>query len=116
MVMVSPLLVLWAPDSNNFSKGQLIFSGMLALVALSFTLEGNFPGSISMPTPVSAILTTGFLFLVFCLALNLTAMNPEASWARRNPYVAAEVRSLIKWAVPLGMLTIWASIVLQAVV
>lgn len=116
MIMMSSLFVLWLPDTNYFGKGTMIFSALVALVALSFTLESNFPGSISLQTPVSSILTSGFVFLVSALILNIVVMNPEAAWAKRHSFVAREVRSVIKWSVPALMVLIWGTLVLRALV
>jgi hypothetical protein len=114
MIMMSSLFVLWTPDTNFFSKGTMIFSSLLALVALSFTFENSFPGSISLQTPVSTIVTSGYVYLVGALMLNILAMNPDMAWAKHHPFVANEVRSVIKWAVPSITLVIWAALILQA--
>lgn len=116
MIMMSSLFVLWLPDTNYFGKGTMIFSAVIALVALTFTLESNFPGSMSQQTPVSVIMTTGFIYLVSALILNILVMNPEAVWAKKHSYMAAEVRGIIKWAVPMLMLVIWLSLILRATV
>ena len=116
MIMMSSLFVLWLPDTNYFGKGTMIFSAVIALVALTFTLESNFPGSMSLQTPVSLVMTTGFIYLVSALILNILVMNPEAVWAKKHSYLAAEVRSIIKWAVPVLMLVIWLSLILRAMV
>lgn len=90
MIMLASLFVLLSPDTNYFSKGTMIFSAMLALVALNFTLEGSFPGSLSLPTPVSSILTSGFFYLAAALGLNVLVMNPDSKWARKNVLLATE--------------------------
>lgn len=114
-IMLSGLFVLLSPDTNYFPKGTLIFSAMVALVALNFTLENSFPGSLSLPTPIATILTSGFFYLALALALNILVMNPEARWAKQRPYMAAEIRSLIRWAVPALMLLIWGAVVGRAI-
>ena len=113
-IMLSSLFVLWSPDTNYFPKGTMIFSSMLALVALNFTLEGSFPGSLSLQTPVSSILTSGFFYLAVSLALNIVAMNPDAPWAKKHVMVAAEVRSILRWAVPVVILIYWSALILRA--
>ncbi len=60
--------------------------------------------------------TARSVYLVLALILNILAMNPEAGWAKRHTCVAAEVRALIKWAVPLLMLVIWSSLIAQAMI
>jgi len=114
MIMLASLFVLLSPDTNYFSKGTMIFSAMLALVALNFTLEGSFPGSLSLPTPVSSILTSGFFYLAAALGLNVIVMNPDSKWARKNVLLATEVRSIIKWVAPVMILIYWAALILRA--
>ena len=114
LIMSISLFVLWSKDYNPSSKGPQIFSGMLALVALSFTFEAQFPGSMSANTPIATMVSSGFVYLIGALTVYIALMNPNASWAVKNPGVAAELRAVIPWAFPLLALIFWASLVAMA--
>ena len=116
LIMSISLFVLWPKDYNPGSKGPQIFSGMLALVALSFTFEAQFPGSMSADTPIATMVSSGFVYLIGALTVYIMMMNPAAPWAERNPALFAEVCVTIRWALPLLALIYWASLVAAAAV
>ena len=111
LVMSISLFTLWPKEYNPGSKGPQIFSGLLALVALGFTYEAQFPGSMSANTPIATMVSSGFIYLITALTAYILLMNPAAAWAERNPGFFSEVRSVVSWGVPLLALIYWASLI-----
>lgn len=97
------LFVLWVPGLSPSDKGGLVFSSVLALAALSFTFEASFPGSMSLGTPIAAIISVGYLYLVLVLVADTlvvpSAENPHARFHRAARLVRAQQR----WALPAMM-------------
>ncbi len=116
LIMSISLFVILPKDYNPGSKGPQIFSGLLALVALSFTYEAQFPGSMSADTPIATMVSSGFVYLIAALAAYILLMNPAAPWAEKHPGLFIEVRAILRWALPLLALIFWASLVATAAV
>jgi hypothetical protein len=118
MLMSSTLVILWTPDTSMplAPKGALAFTTLLALVAMSFTFESNFPGSMSAGTPIAQILSTGYLYVVSVLILSMLLLNKEFFWAKRFPDIFAEVNKFVRWALPSGVLAYWAALIARATV
>ena len=116
LIVSISLFVLWSDEYNPASNGPQIFSGMLALVALIFTFEAEFPGSMSADTPIATMVSSGFVYLIATLAAYVGLMNPSASWAEKHPHLFAEVRTVIRWALPLLAAIFWTSMVATAAV
>jgi hypothetical protein len=116
MLMSSTLVILWTPDASMplAPKGALAFTTLLALVAMSFTFESNFPGSMSAGTPIAQILSTGYLYVVSVLILSMLLLNKEFPWAKRFPDIFAEVNKFVRWALPAVVMTYWAALVIRA--
>ncbi|MEI8394434.1 MAG: hypothetical protein WCF85_06845 [Rhodospirillaceae bacterium] len=116
LVMSISLFTLWPKEYNPGSKGPQIFSGLLALVALGFTYEAQFPGSMSANTPIATMVSSGFIYLITALTAYIMLMNPAAEWAERNPGFFSEMRSVVSWGVPLLALIYWASLIATSAV
>lgn len=117
-LMSSTLVILWSTDQTMplAPKGALAFTTLLALVALSFTFESNFPGSMSQSTPIARIISTGFLYIVSVLFLNMFLLNKDYFLARRAPLMFAEIGAYVRWALPLGVLVYWTGLIVRAFV
>ena len=117
-LMTSTLVILWSTDQTMplAPKGALAFTTLLALVALSFTFESNFPGSMSQSTPIARIISTGFLYIVSVLFLNMFLLNKDYFLARRAPLMFAEIGAYVRWALPLGVLVYWTGLIVRAFV
>jgi len=117
-LMSSTLVILWSTDQTMplAPKGALAFTTLLALVALSFTFESNFPGSMSTGTPIARIISTGFLYIVSVLFLNMFLLNKDFIFAKRAPGMFAEIGAFVRWGLPVGMLLYWSALILRAVV
>ena len=63
-IMSLSLFLLWAPTNflSNTQRAPMVFSTLLALAALSFTFEASFPGSISMNSPIAAMISMGYFW------------------------------------------------------
>ena len=98
-VLLVSVFVLWVPTLSMTDKGNLIFSSLLALAAISFTFEASFPGSISLNTPVAQMISLGYLYLVAILLLDsiLSARRESGS-----PYVLT-TRWHLRWLAPISM-------------
>jgi len=118
MLMSSTLVILWTPDTTMplAPKGALAFTTLLALVALSFTFESNFPGSMSTGTPIAKILSIGYLYVVSVLILSMLLLNKELAWAKRHPHIFLELSGFVRWGLPGVVFCYWASLVLRATV
>lgn len=118
MLMSSTLVILWTPDSTMplAPKGALAFTTLLALVALSFTFESNFPGSMSTGTPIAQILSIGYLYVVSVLILSMLLLNKELAWAKRHPNIFLELSGFVRWGLPGTVLCYWTALVLRATV
>jgi hypothetical protein len=118
MLMSSTLVILWTPDTTMplAPKGALAFTTLLALVALSFTFESNFPGSMSTGTPIAKILSTGYLYVVSVLILSMLLLNKELAWAKRHPNIFLELSGFVRWGLPGAVFCYWAALVLRATV
>jgi len=116
LIMSISLFVIWPRDYNPGSKGPQIFSGLLALVALSFTYEAQFPGSMSADTPIATMVSSGFVYLITALAAYIVLMDPAATWAEKHPGMFVEIRAILRWALPLLALIFWASLIATAAV
>ena len=117
-LMSSTLVILWSTDETMAlaPKGALAFTTLLALVALSFTFESNFPGSMSQSTPIARIISTGYLYIVSVLFLNMFLLNKDFFFARRAPLMFAEIGAYVRWALPLGVLVYWTGLIVRAFV
>jgi len=118
MLMSSTIVILWVPDTTMplAPKGALAFTTLLALVAMSFTFESNFPGSMSTGTPIAQIVSTGYLYVVSVLILCMLLINKELAWAKRHPNIFLELSGFVRWGLPGAVLCYWASLVLRATV
>lgn len=116
MLMSSTLVILWTPDTSMplAPKGALAFTTLLALVAMSFTFESNFPGSMSAATPIAEILSIGYLYVVSVLILSMLLLNKEFPWAKRYPDIFAEVSRFVRWALPAIVFSYWAALIIRA--
>lgn len=117
-LMSSTLVILWSTDQTMplAPKGALAFTTLLALVALSFTFESNFPGSMSTGTPIARIISTGYLYIVSVLFLNMFLLNKDFVLARHAPEIFAEISGFVRWALPVAVLLYWGALILRAVV
>ena len=118
MLMSSTLVILWTPDTTMplAPKGALAFTTLLALVALSFTFESNFPGSMSTGTPIAKILSIGYLYVVSVLILSMLLLNKELAWAKRHPNIFLELSAFVRWGLPGAVFCYWTALVLRATV
>lgn len=116
MLMSSTLVILWTPDSTMplAPKGALAFTTLLALVALGFTFESNFPGSMSTGTPIAKILSIGYLYVVSVLILSMLLLNKELAWAKRHPNIYLELSGYVRWALPASVFCYWAALVMRS--
>jgi hypothetical protein len=113
-VMLGSFFVLWSTDTNLIGKGGMILSGVVALVALSFTFEASFPGSISMNSPISTLLSLGYIYLISIFFLNMLVMDPTRSWAKHNPFVFLEIRTFLRWSLPMILLVVGTALCIVA--
>jgi hypothetical protein len=118
MLMSSTLVILWTPDTAMplAPKGALAFTTLLALVALSFTFESNFPGSMSTGTPIAQIVSIGYLYVVSVLILSMLLLNKDIGWAKRHPNIFLEISGFVRWALPSTVFCYWAALVVRAFV
>lgn len=102
-IMSLSLFLLWASTSvlPNTQRVPMVFSTLLALAALSFTFEASFPGSISMNSPIAAMISMGYLYLPAVLLIDLFPGLDNSRFARRFPYLLPEVRRNLRLTVPL---------------
>ncbi|QCK88036.1 hypothetical protein E8L99_20895 [Phreatobacter aquaticus] len=116
MLMSSTLVILWTPDTTMplAPKGALAFTTLLALVALSFTFESNFPGSMSTGTPIAQILSIGYLYVVSVLILSMLLLNKDLAWAKRHPNIYLELSGFVRWGLPGSVFVYWSALVLRA--
>ena len=107
-LMSLSLFILWAPLSilAYGNRTAMVFSSLLALAALSYTFEANFPGSISLNSPIAFMISLGYFYLPFVLMLDLTLGKDGSSLARRYPYLLAEIRKNIRVSVPLVFMAV----------
>lgn len=99
-VLAVSVYVLWAPGLGSTDKGNMIFSALLALAAVSFTFEASFPGSISLNTPVAQIISLGYLYLILVLAIDSLLEARCRDPAVRYHAAALEIRRHASWALP----------------
>jgi hypothetical protein len=113
-VLAVSVYVLWAPGLKATEKGNMIFSALLALAALSFTFESSFPGSISLNTPVAQIISLGYIYLVIVLLLDsvVSAACEKPDSALHRPCRA--IRRHMTWSLPLIMVIVCAGAVVRA--
>jgi len=116
VIMLGSVIVLWSTESSALGKGSMILSGIVALVALSFTFESSFPGSISMNSPISALVSIGFVYMMSCFFLNLTVLNHEMAWAKRDSFLFHSVRTVVRFGMPAILLSICVTILVAAAV
>lgn len=102
-IMSLSLFLLWASTSvlPNTQRVPMVFSTLLALAALSFTFEASFPGSISMNSPIAAMISMGYLYLPVVLVIDLFPGLDNSRFARRFPYLLPELRRNLRLTVPL---------------
>ena len=112
-VLAVSVYVLWAPGVQATDKGNMIFSALLALAAVSFTFEASFPGSISLNTPVAQIISLGYLYLILVLLCDSVLTVPCADPASRFHGLAVEIRRQVSWALPAIMTAISAGVVIR---
>ena len=113
-VLFSSLFLLWAPESALSQKASVIFSSLLALAALSFAYESNFPGSISMNSPIAFMISVGYFYLPGVLATSVLLTNTKFAFADRYPYLIPEIKRNVRWTLPLTMMIICVASVLRA--
>lgn len=112
-VLAVSVYVLWAPGLGSTDKGNMIFSALLALAAVSFTFEASFPGSISLNTPVAQIISLGYLYLILVLLCDSLLTAPCGNPASRFHRLAREIRRQVSWALPAIMTVISAGTVIR---
>lgn len=102
-VMSLSLFLLWVPRSvlSNAQRAPMVFSGLLALAALSFTFETSFPGSMSMNSPVAFMISIGYFYLPFVLMIDTILGQDQLAFARRFPFLLPEIRRNVRVTVPL---------------
>lgn len=99
-VLAVSVYVLWVPGIAATDKGNMIFSALLALAAVSFTFEASFPGSISLNTPVAQIISLGYLYLILVLAIDSLLEARCRDPAARFHAASLEIRRHASWALP----------------
>lgn len=112
-VLAVSVYVLWAPGLGATDKGNMIFSALLALAAVSFTFEASFPGSISLNTPVAQIISLGYLYLILVLACDALLASHCADRTSRFHRAALELRRQASWALPTIMTVVCAGAVVR---
>lgn len=114
-VLLVSVFVLWTPVLQPRDKGNLIFSSLLALAAISFTFESSFPGSISLNTPVAQMISLGYLYLVLVLMLDavLTSRCSDTGSCHHGLYLA--IRWHVNWVLPALMTLICIGAAVRAV-
>lgn len=112
-VLAVSVYVLWAPGLGASDKGNMIFSALLALAAISFTFEASFPGSISLNTPVAQIISLGYLYLVAVLAVDSLLNVPCRDRDSRFHVAALAVRRHVGWALPAIMTVVSVGAVIR---
>jgi hypothetical protein len=102
-LMSISILLLWAPTTlvNMGSRPTLTFSSLLALSAMAFTFEASFPGSISMNSPIAAMISMGYLYLPMVLAIDLYLGNENSRLKKTHPLLLQEIRRNVRVTVPL---------------
>jgi hypothetical protein len=113
ILMVS-LFVLWVPALPAKDKGGLVFSGLLALAALSFTFEASFQGAISTDTPVSQIISLAYFYLVVVLLVDTVTSPGTLAEGTAGRRVAIVVRTQAQWVLPLIMTILSIAIVVRS--
>lgn len=113
-VLAVSIYVLWAPGLGSTDKGNLIFSALLALAAISFTFEASFPGCISLNTPIAQIISLGYVYLVAVLLFDSLLAVPCARAESRLNRPCLEIRRQMSWALPAIMTAVCAGAVVRA--
>jgi hypothetical protein len=108
------IFVLWMPGTSPKDNGGLIFSALLALAAVSFTFQANFPGSISLNTPIAKIISLGYLYLILVVPVDGLISGPCKDPKSRFHILAVEVRQHTKWVLPSVMAIICAASAIRA--
>ena len=112
-VLAVSVYVLWAPGIAASDKGNMIFSALLALAAVSFTFEASFPGSISLNTPIAQIISLGYLYLILVLLFDsILVVHCERPTSRFHR-LAVEARRQLSWALPAIMTVVSAGVVIR---
>jgi hypothetical protein len=102
-LMSISIFILWAPPSllGRPQRPTLVFSSLLALSALSFTFEASFPGSISMNSPIAAMISMGYLYLPLVLTVDLYLGNESGRLRAKYPFLTQEIARNTRVTVPL---------------
>lgn len=113
-VLAVSIYVLWAPGLGATDKGNLIFSALLALAAISFTFEASFPGCISLNTPIAQIISIGYVYLVIVLLFDSLLSTPCGKPESRLHRPCVEIRRQMSWSLPAIMTVVCAGVVVRA--
>lgn len=114
-VLAVSVFVLWAPGLRAKDKGNLIFSSLLALAAISFTFEASFPGSISLNTPVAQMISLGYVYLVLVLLVDGALARPCENAGARHHAICLAIKRQVNWALPAIMAIVCAGAAVRAV-
>ncbi|MDP2120413.1 MAG: hypothetical protein Q8K28_10970 [Hoeflea sp.] len=104
-VLSISLFVLWAPRGFVGDIPGITYAALLALAALSFTFEGNFPGSMSVNSPIAFMISLGYFYLILALMADLLLESDRFSAKAAYPYLVQEARRSIRYVLP-GIFTV----------
>lgn len=108
------VFILWAPAALIGAKAPIAYSALLALAALSFTYEANFPGSISMNSPIAFMISLGYFYLIAVLAIDIALTYANYPGKQRFPHLESELRAYLGLALPAVFLTLCLGVVFNA--
>ncbi|OCW56441.1 hypothetical protein [Hoeflea olei] len=113
-VLSISLFVLWAPRGFVGDIPDITYAALLALAALGFTFEANYPGSMSVNSPVAFMISLGYLYLILALTADMVLESDRFPGKAAYPHLPEEARRTIRYVLPGIFLVVSAATIFRA--
>lgn len=100
LIIIVPTIVTLYINAEVSTRLANWSGAILALIAMSFTLNIRYP-ALTSDNIIAKLIAIIFAYEFFMIALSTTLLNPTISKKIKNPYTTSEIIKFLRWSVPI---------------
>lgn len=104
IVVVPSILTLYA-DAGIGERLSTWSGAILALIALSFTMQLRYP-ALPANSILNQLIGTIFAYEFFMICISMTMLNPDITKNIKNPYLIPQMVNCMRWQTPIAFASI----------